>query len=115
MARQVRRLYDTLCNGDDPCSVARFLQRHPEHRYAVCRLQTNARHPYSEIHDNLIADTCLPIDMLRCKLAFFGAAKFDPRSQRWTRITMYQGAPLANEYDRQDVDDWWLPVLAPAA
>lgn len=71
----------------------------------------SARYPYAEIRDNLIADTCLPIDMLRCKLSFFGASKFDPKSDRWTRITLCQGAPLADEL-AQGGDDWWLPVFA---
>ena len=49
--------------------------------------------------------------MLRCKLSFFGAAKFDPKSDRWTRITLYQGAPTASELHDSNADDWWLPVL----
>ena len=73
-------------------------------------MQTLARHPYAEIRDNLIAEDCLPIDMLRYKLAFFGAAKFDPKSDRWTRITLAQGAPLFDELD--SADDWWLPTFA---
>ena len=93
-------------------TVAEFLLRHPEHRLAVRRVQTNAWAPYSEICDNLIDQDCLPVDMLRCKLSFFGAAKFDPKSDRWTRITLYQGAPLADELDDPEfADDWWLPVL----
>ena len=79
------------------------------------RVQTAARHAYSEIRDNLIADTCLPIDMLRCKLAFFGAAKFDPKSDRWTRITMYQGAPGFAELSRDNADGWAFPVFTEAA
>ena len=39
----------------------------------------------------------MPIDMLRLKLSFFGAVKFDPRSDKWLRINMYQGAPLSHE------------------
>ena len=78
-------------------------------RFAARRVQTLARHPFSEIRDNLIGEGCLPIDMLRCKLAFFGAGKFDPKSDRWTRITLAQGAPLADELDQ--ADDWWLPVM----
>lgn len=62
----------------------------------------------------MICSRCLPIDMLRSKLSFFGASKFDPRSDRWTRITMYQGAPLLDEIGNADADDWWLPVLEPA-
>ena len=49
--------------------------------------------------------------MLRCKLAIFGANKFDPKSDRWTRITLFQGAPLPGALDREDVDDWAFPVI----
>ena len=73
-----------------------------------------ARFPYSEIQDNLISERCLPIDMLRCKLSFFGASKFDPKSDRWTRITLYQGAPLFHELGTDQADDWWLPALETA-
>ena len=34
-----------------------------------------------------------PIDILRAKLAFFGARNFDPRSDRWLRITLFGGEP----------------------
>ena len=88
-----------------------LLAAHPDHALAVQRVETLLHHPYAEIRDNLIAAECLPIDMLRCKLSFFGASKFDPKSDRWTRITLCQGAPLAGEIAR-DADDWWLPVSA---
>lgn len=105
IARQVQALSNTLddCEGD----LLGFLRAHPEHRAALRRVQTVARHPYAEIRDNLIGAACRPIDMLRCKLAFFGAARFDPKSDRWTRITLAQGAPLFDELDR--ADDWFLP------
>ena len=108
IARQVKALAADLPR--DATTIAAFLRNHPQHRTATRRVQTLARHPYSEIRDNLIGQDCLPIDMLRCKLAFFGAAKFDPKSDRWTRITLAQGAPLFDELDR--ADDWWLPVFA---
>ena len=66
---------------------------HPEHRLMARRVQICARYPYAEIRDNLIAEDMLPIDLLRCKLAFFGASHFDPRSDRWVRIALFQGAP----------------------
>ena len=108
VARRIQSLYRTAQGKDGP--VAKFLRSHPEHRWAVARVQRLATHPYAEIRDNLICETCKPIDMLRCKLAFFGAAKFDPKSDRWTRITLAQGAPLFDELD--DADNWWLPVFA---
>lgn len=109
IARQVKSLAADLANATGP--VGRFLASFPQHRAAVRRVQTLETHPYAEIRDNLIGADCLPIDILRCKLAFFGAAKFDPKSDRWTRITLAQGAPLFDELDH--ADDWWLPVVPP--
>ncbi len=106
IARQVSNMAADVPHSG---SVAAFLRKYPQHRTAVRRVQTLATYPYSEIRDNLICETCLPIDLLRCKLAFFGAAKFDPKSDRWTRITLCQGAPLFDELDA--ADDWWLPTF----
>lgn len=92
-------------------SLAVFLMRHPQHRHALRRVQTVHAHPYGEIRDNLVALDCLPIDLLRCKLSFFGASKFDPKSDRWTRITMYQGAPLPEDLSSPAADDWSFPCL----
>jgi hypothetical protein len=39
----------------------------------------------------------LPIDLMRCKLAFFGATHFDPRSDKWVRISLFSGAPFPFE------------------
>ncbi len=108
IGRQVKALAVDVPSSDQP--VGRFLVDYPEHRAALRRVQTLAQHQYAEIRDNLISADCLPIDILRCKLAFFGAAKFDPKSDRWTRITLAQGAPLFDELDT--ADDWWLPVAA---
>ena len=44
--------------------------------------------------------------MLRLKLSFFGALKFDPRSDKWLRICMFQGAPLPNEL--KNFDQQWV-------
>lgn len=108
IARRVAGLQADLPRQDQP--VSEFLRIHPVHAHAVARVATLARYPYAEIRDNLIAATCRPIDMLRCKLSFFGATKFDPKSDLWTRITLAQGAPLGHELS-PDADDWWLPVL----
>ncbi len=107
IGRQVDALARDLADAEGP--IAQFLVTHPEHRAATRRVQMLDQHPYAEIRDNLIGAGCLPIDLLRCKLAFFGASKFDPKSDRWTRITLAQGAPLFNEPDL--ADDWWLPVF----
>jgi hypothetical protein len=93
-ARDVSLLHAAL---PDSGAVAHFLMRHPEWRHVVRRVQIAARYPYAEIRDNLIDAAMRPIDLLRCKLAQFGAARFDPRSDRWLRITLFQGAPFPEE------------------
>lgn len=86
--------------------LAGFLLTHPEHRHSVRRIQTTDRLDYSEIRDNLISADMMPTDLLRCKLSFFGANKFDPKSDRWIRINMYQHAPFPDEPEDFGKDDW---------
>ena len=93
----LKALHAALCVWQRGDTTAEFLLAHPEHRHIVRRVQTLLSHPYAEIQDNLIASDMLPIDILRCKLSFFGATKFDPRSDRWVRICMYQDAPFPHE------------------
>ena len=90
-------------------TVAEFLLKHPEHRHTVRRIQTIRDLPYGEIHDNTISADLMPIDMLRCKLSFFGAIHFDPRSDRWVRIRMFANAPLPDELLTSDADLWPYP------
>jgi hypothetical protein len=69
---------------------------------------TVARFPYGEIRENLISTNFRPMDLLRCKLAFFGAMRFNPRSDRWLRITLFQGAPFPAELYNEPNDDRWV-------
>jgi hypothetical protein len=117
VARDAAALHRELTSGawDESESVAAFLLCEPQWRHMVKRVQLAGRTPYGEIRDNLLGEGCLPIDILRCKLAFFGAIKFDPKSDRWTRITMYQGAPGFTELDRVNADGWAFPVFTEAA
>ncbi|MEH6457146.1 MAG: hypothetical protein V7749_12520, partial [Cocleimonas sp.] len=96
--------------------LAYFLLAHSEHRHIVRRVQLQSKLAYAEIQDNLIGSELLPIDMLRCKLSFFGATHFDPRSDRWVRICLYQNAPFPSELTAVDsvsaADDWAYPPLS---
>jgi hypothetical protein len=93
----IKLMYIALVAWEREQTIADFLLAHPEHRHTARRVQNLAVRPYAEIQDNLIAADMLPIDILRCKLSFFGATKFDPRSDRWVRICMYQDAPFPDE------------------
>ncbi len=97
IARLVQELHSTLDGWDDASTVAAFLMQHPEHRFALRRVQITARHPFAEVRDNLIAADMLPIDLMRCKLAFFGASHFDPRSDKWVRISLFQHLPYPSD------------------
>ena len=93
IARLASAYHAALLKADDDMCLAEFLVAYPEHRYMARRAQIAARFPYSEVRDNLIGAEMLPIDMMRCKLAFFGASRFDPRSDKWVRISLFQDAP----------------------
>ena len=110
VAHDVHALQKALVDTPGDEIMAAFLMRHPELRHVARRVQIGARYAYAEVQDNVLAASCSPIDLLRGKLAFFGASKFDPKSDLWTRITMYQGAPLYDELERGDADDWCFPV-----
>ena len=108
--RDIAALDMELARAKPSSSVAEFLLVHPEFRHVVRRVQTTAHFPYSEIHDSLIASDVRPIDLLRFKLAFFGASRFDPKSDLWTRITLFQGAPMPDDLGGPGSDDWFFPV-----
>ncbi|MEP5731371.1 MAG: hypothetical protein ABJL67_18595 [Sulfitobacter sp.] len=109
--RDAAALYHALALEDAETPLAAFLLAHPEHRHSVRRAQIVARAPYAEIRDNTISSDLMPIDMLRCKLSFFGATCFDPRSDRWVRICMFANAPYPEELPAFQDDDWSYPPL----
>lgn len=116
VARDVKALRQALDGRPPETRLAAFLAGHPEFRHVARRVQVAASRPYAEIRDNLIDAAMRPIDLLRCKLSFFGAAGFDPRSDRWVRIALYRFAPFPDEFDALDPDDWAIPpTTAPAA
>lgn len=113
IGRRVRACYDLLladieANGDS--DVIHFLLRQPMQRSIVRRIQSMVKRQYSEIRANLAHRDIRPMDLLRCKLAFFGVSKFDPRSRLWVRNTMYQGAPLISDIG-QPYESWFLPLM----
>jgi hypothetical protein len=100
IARLAAELHAALGQTAAETPLAAFLLAHPEHRFMARRAQIRAVHPYAEVEDNLIADDMLPIDLMRCKLAFFGASRFDPRSDKWVRISLFQDEPYPSDMAR---------------
>ena len=103
IARDIKKLHEKLLISKNSLSIAEFLFKNSTLRHVVRRAFIIEKFPYSEIQDNTISKKIIPIDMLRLKLSFFGALKFDPRSDKWLRICMFQGAPLPNELKNYDM------------
>ncbi len=106
IARDIKYLYERVLKAKQSETVANFLLNNDDLRHVVRRAFIVDQFPYSEIQDNTIGSSLMPIDMLRLKLSFFGAVKFDPRSDKWLRINMYQGAPLSHEL--KNSNDTWV-------
>jgi hypothetical protein len=106
IARDIKKLYEKLLSKKENLTIAQFLSSNSELRHVIRRAFIVEKFPYSEIQDNTIGKDIVPIDMLRLKLSFFGALKFDPRSDKWLRICMFQGAPLPTEL--KNYDEQWV-------
>ena len=106
IARDIKRLYERLLPLKNNLKISQFLIDNADLRHVIRRAFIIEKFPYSEIQDNTISEKTVPIDMLRLKLSFFGALKFDPRSDKWLRICMFQGAPLPNEL--KNYDEQWV-------
>ena len=106
IARDIKKLYEKLNLSKDNLTIDKFLIKYSELRHVIRRAFIIEKFPYSEIQDNTISEKTIPIDMLRLKLSFFGALKFDPRSDKWLRICMFQGAPLP--YELKNFDEQWV-------
>jgi len=102
IARDVKKLHEQLLIYKNSLTIDKFLAENSDLRHVVRRAFIIEKFPYSEIQDNTIGEKVVPIDMLRLKLSFFGALKFDPRSDKWLRICMFQGAPLPQELKNYD-------------
>ena len=106
IARDIKKLYEVLSLYKNSSKIDKFLAKNLDLRHVVRRAFIIEKFPYSEIQDNTIGESIMPIDMLRLKLSFFGALKFDPRSDKWLRICMFQGAPLPEQL--KNYDDHWV-------
>ncbi len=106
IARDISKLYSRISNIKNSLKIGKFLLENNDLRHVVRRAFITEKFPYAEIQDNTIGSELTAIDMLRLKLSFFGAVKFDPRSDKWLRISMFQGAPLPE--DLNSFNDHWV-------
>ena len=112
--KQVQNALKILTKLPDDMTGAEAMILHPEIRNIIKRAIINENFPFSEIQNNLVGKKVRPIDLLRCKLSFFGATKYDPKSNLWTRITLFQGAPLPHQLQEENATEWLFPYLVNA-
>jgi len=116
IARLVRDCYECIneycVSNNENNNVARFLIDHPTKAGIVKRIQSMSQECYGEIRGNVADIDMRPLDLLRCKLSFFGVSKFDPKSKLWVRNTMFQGAPVLSDIGQPFADDWYFPVAS---
>ena len=110
IGRDVHDLNKVLQVINEEMPIGEFVMMYPQFRHIIRRIQNTFERPYSEVQDNLLSESMRPLDLLRFKLAFFGASKFAPKSDLWTRISMYQGAPLPDQIQDSNHDCWSYPI-----
>ena len=117
---RVQRIHATLdahLQQDPAALTIDFLMANQRDSDIVRRIQTMAGSAYGEIRANLWHREMKPMHLLRAKLSFLGAQRFDPKGDRWVRVTFFQGAPLIAELNAEPVDlvdfDDWSFALAP--
>ena len=108
IARQANNLYLALQQADPQQLISEFILNKPKYRSIARRVWTMGHKKLGDIQMNVLHKNTPPMHLLRCKLSMFGATKFDPRSDRWVRITLFQGAPLFAEVSS---DEWLFPLL----
>ncbi len=109
IAKMVSELYQFILKLNKnklSLNVAEFLILYPKFRGIIKRIQTLSKYKYGEVRDNILAKDVLPIDMLRFKLSFFGASRYDPKSDRWLRVSFFPGAPFYKDLNKKNVDQW---------
>ncbi|SLJ84772.1 hypothetical protein [Psychrobacter sp. DAB_AL43B] len=108
IGRQANTLYLALQQANPQQLLSEFILTKPKYRSIARRVWTMGHKKMGDIQINVLQKTALPMHLLRCKLSMFGATKFDPRSDRWVRVTLFQGAPL---FDDVHSDEWLFPLL----
>ena len=113
IGKMTHELYNFLIKHKDVhnYTVAEFLLLHPKFRGIIRRIQTLSDYNFGEVNDNILAKNTMPVNMLRFKLSFFGASRYDPKSDRWLRVSFYAGAPFYSDLNFKNVENWGFATM----
>ena len=112
VAKMVQKLHSIIQKENFDLSVAEYLVLNPEFRGIIRRIQSLEQYPFAEVQDNILSKETIPINMLRFKLSFFGANRYDPKSDRWLRVSFFSGAPFLSNLNEQNVDSWGFATMS---
>ena len=113
IAKMTQEFYNFLKNHKEThnYNVGKFLIHFPQFRGIIRRIQTLKNYNHGEVNDNILAKDTMPINMLRFKLSFFGASRYDPKSDRWLRVSFFPGAPFYDDLDSENVENWGFATM----
>ena len=112
IAKMVQKLHKLIQEENLDLSVAEYLALNPEFRGIIRRIQSLEQYPFAEVQDNILSKKTIPINMLRFKLSFFGANRYDPKSDRWLRVSFFSGAPFLSNLNAKNVDSWGFATMS---
>ena len=113
IGKMTNELYNFLIQHEEihNFSVAEFLLLYPKFRGIIRRIQTLSDYNLGEVNDNILAKNTMPVNMLRFKLSFFGASRYDPKSDRWLRVSFYAGAPFYSDLNSHNSENWGFATM----
>ena len=112
VAKMAQKLHSIIQKENFDLSIAEYLVLKPEFRGIIRRIQSLEQYPFAEVQDNILSKKTIPINMLRFKLSFFGANRYDPKSDRWLRVSFFSGAPFLSNLNKQNVDSWGFATMS---
>ena len=112
IAKMVQQLHTLIQEENLDLSVAEYLALNPKFRGIIRRIQSLEQYPFAEVQDNILSKKTIPINMLRFKLSFFGANRYDPKSDRWLRVSFFSGAPFLSNLNAKNVDSWGFATMS---
>ena len=112
VAKMAQKLHSQIQKENFDLSVAEYMILNPEFRGIIRRIQSLEQYPFAEVQDNILSKETIPINMLRFKLSFFGANRYDPKSDRWLSVSFFSGAPFLSNLNEQNVDSWGFATMS---
>jgi len=107
----IQSLFADLDAEDGALSVARFLMKHPEHRYIVARIQSLRGQGYHTPRANINAEAFVPIDLVRLmNVGIHGIDKTRDFLSRNLRGVLYHGAPTPDDLRAGYTGTWYYPA-----